>query len=246
MTATPDAAPLPLPVVTIRPEPGLSATLAQGRALGLAIHGFALFESQPVDWTPPDPKPYTALLAGSAALFRLGGPGLEALHTLPVHAVGESTAQAARAAGFAVAGTGEGGLDVLVGQLPPGQYVRLAGEAHVPLHPAPGVEIDTRVVYRMATRAFPPDLVHLLAPPALVLLHSGEAARHFAAECRRNRIDRSAIMLACLAPRIAEMVDTGWASVAVAPQRSDFALLALARQMCQTGLGRGADRGNKR
>jgi uroporphyrinogen-III synthase len=240
VTPAPGAAPLPvpLPAIAIRPEPGLSATLAQGRALGLAIHGFALFEGEPVDWTAPDPAPFTALLAGSAALFRLGGPGLDTLRTLPVHAVGEATAEAARAAGFAVATVGEGGLDTLAGRLPPGHYLRLAGEAHVPLHPAPGVSIETCVVYRMAALPFPSGLVALLAAPALVLLHSGEAARHFAAQCDANSIDRSMVAIACLAPRIAEMAGASWAAVAVAPQRTDTALLALAGQMCQTGAGR--------
>ena len=229
---------VPLAVIAIRPEPGLSATLADGRALWLAIHGFALFEGEPVDWVPPDATAYTALLAGSAALFRLGGPGLVALRALPVHAVGETTAEAARAAGFAVAGIGEGGLDVLVGQLAPGQYLRLAGQAHMPLQPAPGVAIDTRVVYRMAARPFPPALTHLLSAPALVLLHSGEAARHFAAQCDEHGIDRARIALACLAPRIAKAAGAGWSVVTTALQRSDSALLALAGQMCQTEPGR--------
>ena len=237
---------MPLPVIAIRPEPGLSATLAQARALGLAIDGFALFEGEQVPWTPPAPAAFTALLAGSAALFRLGGPGVETLRALPVHAAGEATADAARAAGFAVATTGEGGLDPLTGQLPAGRYLRLAGEAHVPLHPAPGVEICTRVVYRMAARPLSPNLQHLLEAPALVLLHSGEAARHFADQCDRNGIDRSAITLACLAPRIAEMAGSPWADVVVAAQRTDSALLALAGQMCETGPDRGADRRKKR
>ncbi len=245
MTSSPDAAP-PLPVIAIRPEPGLSTTRAAGHGLGLAMHGFALFEGAPVGWTPPDPAPFAALLAGSAALFRLGGSGLEALLELPVHAVGEATAEAARAAGFTLAGTGEGGLDALVGQLAPGHYLRLAGEAHVPLHPAPGVSIQTRVVYRMAACAFPPALALLLATPALVLLHSGEAARHFADQCATHGIDRARVALACLAPRIAEAAGTGWATVAVAQQHSDSALLALAGQMCETGQGRGADRGTTR
>ena len=250
MTYLPDAASQPLPVIAIRPQPGLSATLAQGRAMRLAMHGFALFEGEPVEWVPPDPADYAGLLAGSAALFRLGGSGLATLRPLAVNAVGEATAEAARAAGFTVAGTGEGGLDVLVGQLAPGHYLRLAGEAHVALHPASGVTIDTRVVYRMAARPFLPALARLLAAPALVLLHSGEAAHHFADQCDANGIDRVKIALACLAPRIAEAAGTGWSAVATAPQRNDSALLALAGQMCETGLGRPpavwADRGKTR
>lgn len=238
MTDVPEAAPQPLPVIAIRPEPGLSATLAQGRAIGLAMHGFALFEGEPVEWVPPDPADYAGLLAGSAALFRLGGSGLATLRPLTVNAVGQTTAEAARAAGFTVAATGEAGLDVLVGQLAPGHYLRLAGEAHVVLHPAPGVTIDTRVVYRMAALPFPPALLNLLAAAALVLLHSGEAAHHFADQCDANGIDRVKIGLACLAPRIAEAAGTGWSGVTIAPQRSNSALLALARQMCETGTGR--------
>ena len=45
----------------------------------------------------------------SANAIRHGGAGLERLRSLPVHAVGEATAAAAREAGFAVAGIGEGG-----------------------------------------------------------------------------------------------------------------------------------------
>ena len=238
MTDLPEAAPRPLPVIAIRPEPGLSATLAQGRAMGLAMHGFALFEGEPVEWVPPDPADYAGLLAGSAALFRLGGQGLDPLRALPVHAVGQTTAQAARAAGFALAGTGDSGLDALVGQLVPGHYLRLAGEAHVVLQPASGVTIETRVVYRMAALPFPSALLNLLAAPALVLLHSGQAVRHFAGQCDANGIERCNVALACLAPRIAQAAGQGWSGVAFAPRRSDSALLALARQMCETGAGR--------
>lgn len=254
MKIAPDAATVPLPVIAIRPEPGLSATLAQARALGLNIHGFALFEGAPVDWTAPAPDAYAGLLAGSAALFRLGGDGVAMCLALPVHAVGRATAEAAQAAGFAVAGIGEGGLDTVVSTLPPGHYLRLAGEAHVPLHPQPGVSIDTRVVYRMAALPIPHELASLLTAPTLVLLHSGEAARHFAEQCDAIGIDRARIALACLAPRMAEAAGSGWRMIGLAPERTDRALLALARQMCQTGLGHGpaalpaaaADRGTKR
>ena len=240
MTNRPDAACQLLPVIAIRPEPGLTATLALARAMRLAIHGCALFEGAPFDWTPPAPGAYAGLLAASAALFRLAGPGLDGLRALPVHAVGQATAAVARAAGFAVTGVGEGGLETVVGTLPPGHYLRLAGEAHVPLTPAPDVTIDTQVVYRMAALPIPPGLAQILAAPALVLLHSGEAARHFAAKCDARGLDRATIALACLAPRIAGVVGPGWAAVGIAPRRTDRALLALAGQMCQTGVGRPA------
>lgn len=223
-----------LPVIVVRPEPGLAATLGAARANGLDVHGFALFEPEPAAWQAPDPAPYAALLAGSGTVFREGGAQLAPLRALPVLAVGEATAEAARAAGFTVSATGQGGLQALVGDLPPGRYLRLCGEARVALDPPAGVTIDPLVTYRIAARAFPPELATLLRAPALVLLHSGEAARHFAGQCAAHGIDRARLMLACLAPRIAAAAGKGWARVESARDPSDSALLELARQMCQT------------
>lgn len=222
------------PVIAIRPEPGLAATLSAARALGLDAHGFALFEAAPVAWQAPDPAAYAGLLAGSGNVFRHGGAPLAALQALPVHAVGEATASAARDAGFAVAATGRGGLQAVVRDLAPGRYLRLTGETYVALDPPAGVRIDTLVTYRMAELPFPPALVDLLSRPALVLLHSGEAARHFAAQCQSHGLTAARIALACLAPRIVAAAGGGWGRIENAREPSDAALLELARQMCQT------------
>lgn len=216
--------------IVLRPEPGNAATVAAARALGLDAVALPLFAMAPVAWAVPRAEPYAGLLAGSAALFRLGGPGLDALRGLPVHAVGDATAAAARAAGYAVAQVAGGGLQPLVSALAPGRYLRLAGEAHVPLALPAAVTVDTRVVYAANALPLPDD-----APVegAVVLLHSGEAARHFAGECARLGLDRGRIALACLAPRIGEMAGPGWQALGIAEERTDQALLALARQMCQ-------------
>jgi uroporphyrinogen-III synthase len=182
----------------------------------------------------PDPAPYQALLAGSANIFRLGGTGLAHLVALPVHAVGAVTAEAARGAGFAVTQTGEGGLQPLAETLPPGRYLRLAGEKHVPLALPEGVMVDDVVVYAARGIAMPPALVSALAGGAVVLLHSGEAALHFAAESVRLGVERGALALACLAPRIGQLAGSGWQHVEIAETRSDQAVLALAKQMCET------------
>ena len=80
----------------------------------------------------------------------------------------------------------------------------------------------------------PADLADLLTSPRpLVLLHSAEAARHFAAECARLALPRASIHLAALGPRVAEAAGQGWASLHMASATSDEALLALARQLCQ-------------
>jgi uroporphyrinogen-III synthase len=222
-----------LPVLVIRPQPGNAATVAAARDLGLDARGFPLFDMAPVPWPVPDPAPYRALLAGSANVFRLGGEGLGALTDLAVHAVGAVTADAARRAGFAVAAIGEGGLQPMASALPPGRYLRLAGEKRVPLALPEGVEVDDVVVYAAAGLPMPPALADLLTGPALVLLHSGEAAAHFTAESERLGVERNRISLACLAPRIGLVAGPGWQHIEIAETRSDQAVLALAVQMCK-------------
>lgn len=221
------------PVLILRPEPGNAATVAAARALGLTAIAAPLFAMAPVAWEVPQPQGYAGLLAGSANLFRLGGPGLDALRALPVHAVGEVTAAAARAAGFAVVQVASGGLQPLASTLPPGRYLRLAGEAHVALDLPEAVDVDTRVIYASTALALPSVAVEALYGGAVVLLHSGEAARHFAAEIDRLGFARANVALACLAPRIAMKVGAGWQVVEIAGERTDQALLALARQMCE-------------
>lgn len=221
------------PLIVVRPEPSNAATVAAARAIGLEAHGHPLFAVEPVAWEVPSADGCAGLLAGSANVFRHGGSGLRTLHALPVHAVGETTAQAAREAGFAVAQVGSGGLQALLNTVPAGHYLRLAGEERIALTPPPGRTIDTRVVYASRPLAMPDLLADLLRGPALVLLHSGEAARHLAGECDRHGLSRSVIALACLAPRIAAAAGSGWKAVETSAETSDAALLALARQMCQ-------------
>ncbi|SMC97454.1 uroporphyrinogen-III synthase [Novosphingobium sp. B1] len=222
-----------LPLVVIRPEPGNAATCAAAREMGLQPVGAPLFEIEPVEWDVPAMH-FDAILAGSANVFRHGGPGLARFADVPVIAVGETTAAEARAAGFAIARIGGGGLQPIVATLAPGNYIRIAGEDRVILDPPEGVRIETAVVYAALKRAFPAQLQGVLAQPAVVLLHSGEAARHFARECERLGIRKENLHLACLAPRIAELAGSGWGSVAVAAGRTDNEVLELAHRMCQT------------
>jgi uroporphyrinogen-III synthase len=222
-------------VVVLRPEPGNAATCTAARALGLDPYAAPLFATGPVGWQCPAPPPPDGLLIGSAAVFAHGGDALTALRAVPVHAVGATTARAAHAAGFTVATTGSGGLQAVVDTLPAGQYLRLAGEAHVPLTLPAGVSVETIVVYAARPLALNDDAATLIArEPVVALLHSAEAARHFAAECDRLNLARDHIALACLGPRIVPAAGPGWRTVHVAATPDDQAVLFLARQMCQT------------
>lgn len=225
-----------VPLVIVRPEPGCSASLSTARAMtGVEAYGFPLFEVIARSWEATAPGPFDALLIGSAMAFRHGGRGLGALTGLPVYAVGETTAEAARAAGFRVAAVGAGGLQAMLDQIAPGhrRLLRLAGEERVALTLPQGVTMDERVVYASRPCPMPPDLISLLRTPAIVTLHSAEAARHLSAECVRHGIRRAPLRIAALSPRIAAAAGDGWGEVASVPFPEDKALLALARQMCQ-------------
>lgn len=225
-----------IPVVAIRPEPGLSATLREAREAGLDARGWPLFAVRGAAWDCPDPDEYDALLLGSANALRHAGPALDRWQGRTAHVVGHATARAAEAAGLSVGTIGSGGLqsvlDTLAGA--PLHLLRLTGRERVALAPPEGLRIDERVIYASETLPMPADLAALLRRPAVVLLHSGEAARHFAAECARAGIDRSAIALAAIGPRVAEAAGESWRLVASAARPDEAALLALAGELCQT------------
>jgi uroporphyrinogen-III synthase len=220
-------------ILAIRPEPGGSATVAAGAALGLAIEVCPLFEIQPVAWDQP-PGEFDGLLLGSANALRHGGPLVDKLVNKPVYAVGETTAAEARARGFQVARIGDRGLQQLADSLSRRdlRLLRLAGRERVPLTPPAGITVETVTAYRSVALPLPTSVAERLRKGALVLLHSAAAARHFAAECDRLAVHRSDIRLAALSSRIAEAAGGGWAALCSAAEPDEAALLALARDMC--------------
>jgi uroporphyrinogen-III synthase len=224
-----------IPLVVIRPQPGCAATVQCAQAMGLDAIGYPLFEVVPLAWQAPDAASFDALLIGSANALRHGGPALERYRGMSAYAVGETCAAAVRDAGMEVAGIGEGGLQALLGSLHRDhrRLLRLSGSERVALSPPPGISIVECVTYASEPQLMSPELAKLLAGGALVLLHSGEAARHFSGQCDARGIARRNITIAALAPRIAELAGGGWAAIDVAPLPRDQALLALASQMCQ-------------
>jgi len=220
-------------ILTIRPEPGCTATARAGRAAGLAIEGQPLFEVRPLVWEAPAAEAIDALLIGSANAVRQAGSSLDSFRAKPVYSVGETTAAAAQAAGLTVASIGRADLQSLIETLTaPMRLLRLTGAEHVPLAEPAGIEIETRVVYESAPLPLPDELAAKLRGGALVLLLSAAAARHFASECDRCEVPRSTVAIAALAPRIVDAAGQGWREVRSAAERTEAALLALARDMC--------------
>lgn len=223
------------PVIVIRPEPGTAATVAAAEKLGLQAHGFPLFAVTPLPWEPAPREEVDAVLLGSANALRHGSAEIARYRGLPAYVVGAKTAEAAREAGLEVARIAHGGLQSVMAHLAPEhrRLLRLAGRERVELALPGGHAMITREVYASMPLAMPTELTALLKEPAVVLLHSGEAAAHFAAECTRLSIDRRRIALACIGPRVAERAGNHWISTRSAETPDDAALLALAAEMCK-------------
>lgn len=224
-----------LPVLVVRPRPGADRTLEAARAMGLDAAAYPLFAVEAVPWEPVPREAVDALLLGSANALRHAGPRLADYAGLPAYAVGETTARAAREAGLDVVTTGTGGLQPVLDGVAPAhrRLLRLAGRKHTPLLEPAGVTLIERVVYASVPVAMERGLEQALRAPALVLLHSGEAAAHFALSCAAAGIARERIALAAIARGVAARAGDGWAQVRSASRANDAALLALAAEMCQ-------------
>lgn len=225
-----------LPVIAIRPEPGLSATVAAGAVMGLAITGHPLARTIARDWSLPETGLIDALLIGSANAIRHAGEQLASLRHLPVLAVGKATAEAAREAGLRVERTGGGGLQALIDTLDPlepRQLLRLAGREHLGLDLPAHIKVTTRIVYAVEHTETLPELTEMLQRECAILLHSAGSAAHFARECERLGVERSKITLLAMGPRISGAAGGGWGVVHFADRPDEAALLALARDICK-------------
>lgn len=208
-------------LIVLRPEPGAGASVAAARAMGLEALAMPLFAVRPLPWTAPDPATFDALLMTSANAARHGGAELGKLRALPVHAVGEATAAAARAAGLTVAGVGSGGLGGL--ELPAGErLLHLAGRDHRPAGAA-----RTIAVYESVPLPAPGNLAELSG--SVVAVHSPRAGRRLA----ELVAERGAIAIAAISPAAAAACGPGWQSVEAADSPDDASLLALAARLCE-------------
>ena len=209
-------------VLVLRPEPGASATVERARKHGLDAVAMPLFEIEAVEWDAPDAAGFDGLLLTSANTVRCGGRQLESLRGLPVYAVGEATAEAAREAGFDIAATGEDGVDRLLGSIEAGlKLLHLCGEARRPPEQA-RQQITPVAVYRAR-----PVEVHL-PDNVVALVHSPRAGRRLAELTAK----RGGIAVAAISEAAAEAVGSGWKALEAAEQPNDEALLALAERLC--------------
>ena len=212
----------------LRPEPGASASAEKARALGLEPVITPLFEVLPVKWIAPEASKFDGLLLTSANAARHGGDALDRLKALPVHAVGEATANAAREAGFTVRTIGTGNVDDLLHSLP--AELRLLHPCGFHRRPpqSPRQLITTACAYRAQPAVPPPEFRALAGNVAAV--HSAEAAKRLAELVLP--IERRGTRLAAISQQAAVAAGLGWQAVAIADEHSDDAVLALAARLC--------------
>jgi uroporphyrinogen-III synthase len=214
-------------VLVLRPEPGAGRTARRLAAMGLSPIVYPLFTVEAVDWAPPDPAAFDAILLTSANAARLGGPGLACLHDLPVYAVGAATARAALDAGFGTVNEGGGDAAATVPLLVHGGHVHvlhLCGDSVRAFDPQ-GLKIAPLAVYRTMAIGDAAGLAALLPPTGRLraLVHSPRAGKRLAeliAPAVQRRISIAAISAAAV-----HACGPGWRAVSAAVRPDEEAML---------------------
>jgi uroporphyrinogen-III synthase len=216
-------------VVVLRPEPGNRATVDRLGAAGLTAIPMPLFEIRAIDWTPPSPDHYDALLLTSANAVRFGGEGLAAVRALPALAVGAATAEAARRAGFDVRLIGGDGAAALLESIAAQRYRRLLHLGGRDRTIAPSDAVATTIaVYASDARAVDAEDLRRIEN-AVVLVHSPRAGSRLGDLVRG--VDRLGARLAAISRAAAEAAGAGWAACRIAAAPTDAALVELAGRL---------------
>ncbi len=221
-----------------RARPGAEATAVRLRSMGFEPVLAPLFEIRPTAGGPID-------LAGVGALAFTSANGLAAFvarspeRGLPVFAVGEATAAAAREAGFVSVISADGDVAalarVIATSAPFGGEVLSPGPAEpagdlTGALTALGVPARTLVVYESVARAPDARTVAVIPGLAAVLLHSPRASRVLAAHLADQ--PAPALTALCLSKAVAAPLRaSGLASVRAAAAPTEAALLQLLADM---------------
>ncbi len=221
------------PVLILRPQTGADATAARARDMGLVVRLYPLFAVEPLDWAPPNPAAFDALMFTSANALRHGGQALSIYRALPTFAVGEATAKAARNAGFEnaiVAGPDAQATAQAIARSGHSTILHLCG-ADFNEPDAQGLSIAHIPVYRSVETGDAGGLVDALAEQPVALIHSPRAGRRCASLTPPHL--RANIGIVAISPAALKACDVGWAEARCAQRPDDPAMLAIALEICQ-------------
>ena len=196
--------------------------------MGLEAVSTPLFELEAIDWALPDARSFDGIVLTSANAIDLAGEKLERLRALPVHAVGEASAVAARVAGFGVANVGHSGIDDLLALIGPEErLLPLCGEDR---RKEARQEIEVVPVFRAKSREVSGLGEELRGQVAV--LHSPRAAQRLSELVDMDA--RATVRVAAISQATADAAGDGWAEVRAAEKPSDTVLLALAARLCKS------------
>jgi uroporphyrinogen-III synthase len=233
-------------VLVTRPHPDDETTAAGLRARGFEVLQAPMLRLEPVAFSDDMDAHYGAVIVTSANALRGIEPHLKGhrLLELPLFAVGEHTASAARRAGFthviSANGAAAGLRDLVLARVKTKQLKKasallylagadlardLAGELG-----GHGLRVVTQTTYRMSPVAsLPREVCDAFAANRIeaVLHYSQRSARAFLDAARAGGVEISALAIpqCCISPAVASVVrDAGAAQVVVAASPDENAL----------------------
>ncbi|TPQ35766.1 uroporphyrinogen III synthase [Bradyrhizobium guangdongense] len=245
-------------ILVTRPQPDNETTAAALRARGFDVHLAPLLKFEPVAFQDAGETKYGAVIVTSANAIRAIVPQLAELKLskLPLFAVGEHTAAAARDAGFVeviVAGGDAAALRDAISKSARDKVVKkkstllylagadlsrdLAGELG-----ADGFDVVTQTTYRMAPVSHLPRAVcdGFAAHGIEAVLHySRRTARAFLEAARGEGVEISALAIpqCCLSENVAAVLrEAGATQVAVAASPDENALFETLERALRTRL----------
>ena len=231
-------------MLVTRPEAEAGETAARLAALDIeaTISPLLCYEALPASL--PDPKGFAALALTSANALRAleERQVLAQFHGLEVYAVGDRTAERARACGFTHVEAASGTLGDLVERLaharPSGPVFypagrELSGDLAKSLAPYGVMVITTRVYAMNPTTELPATVIDELETGAIeaALFYSRRTADTFArlTASRLSRPTRQSLAVLCLSEAVAEpLIDAHFVRVGLADYPSEEAMMGLA------------------
>jgi uroporphyrinogen-III synthase len=245
-------------VLVTRPHPDDEATAAALRARGFEVLRAPMLRFEPVPFQDDLDASHGAVIATSANALRAIAPHLadSRLLKLPLFAVGEHTASAAREAGFGevIAAKGDAGAlrDLVLAAVKSKQLKKastllylagadlardLAGELG-----EKGFTVVTHTTYRMIPASgLPREICDAFVANHIeaVLHYSRRSARAFLDAARSGGVEISALALpqCCISPTVAAVLrDAGATQVTVAAQADENALFEVLGRALRTRL----------
>jgi uroporphyrinogen-III synthase len=231
-------------LLVTRPGPDAERTAAALRARGHVVLVAPLLRIEPLEHAEIGPGPFVALLVTSAnaapAIAR--HERFAQLRALPVFAVGDRSAEAMRAVGFADVTSAQGDVGDLAELAasrikPSGSLLYLAGADRsgdlAGILSGRGLAVSRAVIYRaVPAGALLPAAVSAMADGIDGVLHfSRRSSEMYVNAARAGSLQDTAVKRLihfCISVQVAEpLVEAGAADTRVAPEPTEAALLAL-------------------